>query len=68
MSNIPQLHAILCSDLNGHLDATTTLVMGGWKWRYARKHPFMSFGRQMRDFGVSKVRGILRLFRWSIFL
>lgn len=51
-----QLHAILSSDLNGHLDTTSTLVMGSWNWRYG-KQLFLSF-RQMRNFGVSKVLGI----------
>lgn len=52
-----QLHAILSSNLNGHLDATTTLMMDSWKWRFG-KQLFMSF-RQMRNVGVSKVLGIL---------
>ncbi|KAF8338682.1 hypothetical protein F5887DRAFT_1236042 [Amanita rubescens] len=56
MSNILQLHAILSTNLNGHLEATTTLVMGSWKWRYG-KPLFVSF-RQMRNFRVSKVLGI----------
>ncbi|KAF8340234.1 hypothetical protein F5887DRAFT_1077028 [Amanita rubescens] len=35
MSNMLQLKAIISSDLNGRLDATTTLLVGGWKWRHA---------------------------------
>ncbi|KAF8345001.1 hypothetical protein F5887DRAFT_968937 [Amanita rubescens] len=58
MSNMLQLHAILSSNLNGHLDATTTLVVGGWKWRYG-KRLFMSFS-EMRIRGISKVLGIFR--------
>ncbi|KAF8332888.1 hypothetical protein F5887DRAFT_39253 [Amanita rubescens] len=57
MSNMLQLHSILSSNSNGHLDATTTLVMGDWKWRYS-KQLFMSF-KHMRIRGVSKVIGIL---------
>ncbi len=33
VSNIRQLHAILSSNLNGHLHVANTLVLG-WKWRY----------------------------------
>ncbi len=58
MSNMLQLHAILSSNLNGHLDATTTLMMGSWKWRYG-KPLFVPF-RQMRNSGVSKALGTFR--------
>ncbi|KAF8332889.1 hypothetical protein F5887DRAFT_39312 [Amanita rubescens] len=58
MSNMLQLHSILSSNLNGHLDATTTLVMGDWKWRYGELQLFVSF-REMRDFAYPKVPGIL---------
>ncbi len=33
VSNIRQLHAIVSSNLNGHLYVTNTLVLD-WKWKY----------------------------------
>jgi len=46
VSNIRQLHAILSSNLNGHLHLANTLVLG-WKWRYEYLSVFKSF-RTMR--------------------
>ena len=47
VSNIRHLHAILSSNLNGHLYATNTLLLG-WKWRYEHLRMFKSF-RTMRN-------------------
>jgi len=56
VSNIRQLHAIVSSNLNGHLYATNTLVLG-WKWKYEHLTVFKSF-RTMRN-SDKWVRGMI---------